>query len=90
MRRDRPRIAFTVPELLTVLALVLYGTGTLGFALFGPAFFAWLVALGACAVPFVVVSARRRRRRLARLRAARRQARVAAYPDPWLEWEEAA
>ena len=89
-RRPRPKIALTVPELAAVGGLVLYGFGALGFALFGVGFFFWLVVLACVAAPFATVAARRRRRRLERLREARRRARVAAYSEPWLEWEEAA
>jgi heme exporter protein D len=90
VRRDRPRFAFTIPELYAVLALLVYGIGTIGFALFGAAFFFWFVLATIVTAPFVAVSVRRRRRRLQRLRAARRRARVSAYADPWLDWEEAA
>ena len=89
-RRPRPKIALTIPELAAGGGLVLYAIGALGFALFGVAFFLWFLVLAAVASPLVFVSIRRRRRRLERLRAARRRARVAAYAEPWLEWEEAA
>ena len=42
------------------------------------------------AAPFLAILLRRRKRRLVRIRAARRRARAAAYAEPWLEWEEAA
>jgi hypothetical protein len=90
VRRDRPKIALTVPELLVAFGLVLYGVAAAGFVLLGPMFFAWLAVLVVFASPVVAVSARRRRQRLARLRAARRRARVSTYAEPWLEWEDAA
>ena len=90
MRRDRPRIAFTVPELAAALGLVLYGVGALAFTLFGAAFFLWFFVLSTAAAPLLGLLLRRRKRRLARVRAARRRARAAAYAEPWLEWEEAA
>jgi hypothetical protein len=90
MRQDRPKIVLTIPELQVVLALVAYGVGALAFALFGPMFFAWLVLLGFVASPFVLYAARRRRSRLARLRAARRRTRIATYTEQWRGWEEAA
>jgi hypothetical protein len=90
VRRPRPKIVLTVPELLVVCGLVLYGVGALGFAAFGPLFFVALAALVVPAAPFAAAAIRRRRRRLARLRAERRRARVASYSEPWLEWEEAA
>lgn len=89
-REDNRKVVLTVPELVTVAALVLYGIGTLAFALFGGAFFFWLFVLSVVASPFALVALRRRRRRILRRRAARRRARVATYRDPWLEWEEAA
>lgn len=90
MRRDCPRVALTVPELLIALGLVVYGIGALGFALFGPGFFFWVVILSVFASPFVALGLRRRRRQIERRKAARRRVRVSAYADPWLEWEEAA
>ena len=89
-RRPRPRIALTVPELTAVGGLVLYGFGACGYALFGAAFFFWFFVLAVVASPFAVVLVRSRRRRLARIRAARRRARVAAYSEQWLEWEDEA
>lgn len=89
-RGDRRRFVLTVPELVTVSALVIYGIGTLAFALFGGAFFFWAFVLSVVASPFVLVALRRRRRRILRHRAARRRARVATYAETWLEWEEAA
>jgi hypothetical protein len=77
-------------ELYAVIAILVYGIGTLAFAVFGAAFFFWFLILALVASPFVVISLRRRKRRLRRLRLARRQARTAAYSEPWLEWEEAA
>jgi len=79
-----------VNELYAVVALLVYGIGTLAFALFGAAFFFWFLVLALGASPFVAVGIRRRRRRLRRRRAARRRARVAAYSEQWLDWEEAA
>jgi heme exporter protein D len=90
VRRDRPRFALTIPELYAVASLLVYAIGTLGFALFGAAFFIWFLLTTIAAAPFLAVSVRRRKRRLQRLRAARRRARTTAYSEPWLEWEEAA
>lgn len=90
MRRGRRRIVLTVPELGAVTALLVYGIGAVAFALFGAAFFAWLFVLALVVAPFAVVAVRRRRSRLAQLRAARRRARAAAYQERSLEWEEAA
>jgi hypothetical protein len=77
-------------ELYAVVAILVYGLGTLAFAVFGAAFFFWFLVLALFAAPFAAVAVRRRRRRLQRLRVARRRARTATYAEPWLEWEEAA
>jgi hypothetical protein len=77
-------------ELYAVAALLLYGVGTLAFVLFGAAFFFWFLTLALLAAPFAAIAVKRRRRRLRRIRSARRRARVAAYSEPWLDWEEAA
>jgi hypothetical protein len=90
MRQDPRRIVLTIPELQVVLALVVYGVGALAFVLFGPMFFAWLVLLGFVASPFVLFASRRRRSKQARIRAARRRARIDTYSEPSREWEEAA
>lgn len=90
MRGNRPKIVLTMPELYAIVSLLVYGLGTLAFVVFGAAFFFWSLALALLAAPFAILSVRRRRRRLRRLRAARRRARVAAYSEAWLEWEEAA
>jgi hypothetical protein len=90
VRRNRPRITLTIPELVIALGLLTYGIGALGFAVFGAGFFFWLFILSVAASPFVALVLRRRRRQIARRRAARRRVRVSAYTDPWLEWEEAA
>jgi hypothetical protein len=89
-RRPRPRIVLTVPELAAIGGLILYGFGVCGYTLFGAAFFIWSFVLAVASAPFAVAFVRRRRRHLARLRAARRRARVAAYSKQWLEWDEAA
>jgi heme exporter protein D len=75
---------------VVVAALLLYGIGTVAFALCGAAFFVWAILLALVGSPFLLVAMRRRKRQLAARRAARRRARVAGYADPWLEWEEAA
>lgn len=90
VRRSRPRVALTIPELLIAVGLVVYGIGALGFALFGPGFFFWLAIFSVFVSPLVTFALRRHRRQIARRRVARRRVRVSAYADPWLEWEEAA
>jgi membrane protein implicated in regulation of membrane protease activity len=85
VRQDRSKIVLTIPELLVVLGLLAYAVGALAFALFGPMFFAWLLAIAVVVSPFSAFAARCRRRRLARIRASRRRARVTAYRELWEE-----
>jgi hypothetical protein len=85
VRREPARITFTVGELGALAALLLYAVGALGFLLFGRGFIVWCLVLALLAIPPVRLTIRRRRRELARARAARRAARIAARRPLWDE-----
>jgi membrane protein implicated in regulation of membrane protease activity len=76
-------MCFRPGELLVVAGLLVYGIGALGFLLGGTGFLLSCLVLALVAAPFAWLSVRARRKRLARIRAKRRAARIAAYREVW-------